>query len=366
MFLCLVACTKPTQVSITNQMFENAVRRDATTDEAGYVVKVDTGCTAFFVKNSGSETLMISARHCTQDKEQEWCANGGSFENDITGIKGTCKSILASDATHDVFMFSANVNKAPTQTLSLAANAPKVKDALKMIGYPADQNSGSHVGRFGKLTVTENCWVLGANYESPYIGSEYVYRDIAALHNCSVYGGNSGGPMILEKTEVALGLPFTYSDDLQERSSSDLQTASNMAQMSDFVATFRTILDNYKVSLATTAIDPPTEAPGTNPTNEGGNSNQKPPYYYYLGCFVNGGHSSLLSDFYLVVDTANSPYNYYLWDGTQYLDNLKNISDSDVHVDFDLDASHYHVDYTNLTSTVTSGNSTAFYLCSWQ
>jgi len=56
--------------------------------------------------------------------------------------------------------------------------------------------------------------------------------------------------MIEEGTSVAVGLPFTYSPgDYRNRDPENLNTAAYLAQMSDFVATFRTTLEAEGVVL---------------------------------------------------------------------------------------------------------------------
>ena len=93
--------------------------------------------------------------------------------------------------------------------------------------------------RRGRLTVTENCWVIDGDEPSPHAD----LLDRSALHNCSTYGGNSGGPMIAEGTRIAVGLPFTYQPgDYDRRDPNDRATAAYLAKMADAAGTFREAL----------------------------------------------------------------------------------------------------------------------------
>lgn len=102
--------------------------------------------------------------------------------------------------------------------------------------------------RHGRLTTTENCWTLGGTVKSPHNN----ILDVSQYHNCTTYGGNSGGPMYIEGTRVVIGLPFTYIPDYWEgkanpnaydrRSPTNLETAAHLALTADFVSVHRTEL----------------------------------------------------------------------------------------------------------------------------
>jgi hypothetical protein len=118
-----------------------------------------------------------------------------------------------------------------------------------MIGYPADEDP--QTARRGKLTTTENCWVLKSSVPSLY--DDPHLADHSSLHNCTTYGGNSGGPMYIEGSLDAIGLPFTYApDDYTRRDPNDLSTAADLAQMADFVGTFRSQLTEAGVVISDT------------------------------------------------------------------------------------------------------------------
>ena len=221
-----------------HQFFENSTRRDATSQESKLVVKLG-GCAAFFVANDQGKTYMATARHCVNYSITSWCNNGGRVR-DNQGRRGTCKRIIAADANHDIAVFEVTMPYVPAShtVLRLASYQPAVDTPLKMIGYPADNDP--ETARHGKLTTTEDCWILHESVPSPYDD----LQDRSSLHNCSTYGGNSGGPMYVDGTLDAVGLPFTYvPGDYHRRSSDDLDTAACMAQMADFVGRHRDKLE---------------------------------------------------------------------------------------------------------------------------
>ncbi len=229
------------------QFFSNATRRDATVDEARLVVNLN-GCTAFFVDNTQGRTYLMTAQHCVSHAITTWCAGGGHVV-DNQGRSGTCTRVIAADASHDVALFEASLPFVPAQgsVLRLAAYLPPVNSRLDMIGYPADNDPTT--ARHGRLTVTQDCWVLSGDRPSPYGAGNMSDRSM--LHNCSTYGGNSGGPMYIEGSLDAVGLPFTYvPDDYHRRNPNDLHTAAALAQTADFVATFRDRLDAAGVVIA--------------------------------------------------------------------------------------------------------------------
>lgn len=232
---CGAAPSETESTSDLQMFFENSTRRDPNALEREQTVNVG-GCTAFYVKNTAGKAILASARHCFNGSITNWCNGGGRFtQND--GLAGTCKRVVAADTTHDIALFEGDITVLPSndRALSLAAYEPRVSTRLKMIGYPADQY------RRAALTTTENCWILQSRTSSPHGGA---LNDRSSRHNCTTYGGNSGGPMLQEGTDVAVGLPFTYAPgDYTNRSATNLGTSSHMAQMADLVATHRATLE---------------------------------------------------------------------------------------------------------------------------
>jgi hypothetical protein len=229
----LAMARKPTM------FFSQSTRREATKKESDYVVRAGT-CTGFFVENTAGKTYIGTARHCFEMSVTNWCRTGGFFvDND--GKKGACKKVLAADLTHDIAFLEADFGYAPRETFRLAAFEPSEKARLRMVGYPCDAY------RKCALTVTEDCWVLKAGVSSPH-GANMADR--SALHNCTTWGGNSGGPMVLELEDTVVGLPFTYwPANYLPRDPNELKTAAHLAEMADFVKVHRKELEKAGVVL---------------------------------------------------------------------------------------------------------------------
>jgi hypothetical protein len=228
---------EPLASAVSHNFFENSQRRDATALEAARVASFPGGgCTVFFLENTANKVYIGSARHCFEFAAANWCAEPGTIV-DNSGVEGHCRRVVAADDHHDVVVLEVDIAHASTgdTTLRLASFVPKVGTKLVMLGYPMDEDPVNP--REGALTTTENCWTLSDGVASPYVGQDNdVTIDLSAQHNCSTYGGNSGGPMYVAGTRDVIGLPFTYTpDDYQRRSASDLDTAAFLALTADFV-----------------------------------------------------------------------------------------------------------------------------------
>ena len=233
---------RPTS-SEPDQFFANAKRREASNAEGKLVLRVP-GCTAFFIENTKNLAIVASARHCYEFSATTFCETGGGFQTN-DGEVGRCLNVLAGDAEHDLVMFRAEFPfvPGPEHTLRASSFRPEVGTRLKMIGYPGDPE------RRGRLTVTDQCWILQRDAMSPYSTERIL--DGSARHNCSTYGGNSGGPMILEGSRIVLGLPFTYiPNDFTQNPPDRVESAAFMARMADFIERHRGVLLDAGVVLA--------------------------------------------------------------------------------------------------------------------
>ncbi len=218
-------------------MFENTLRRDGTFDEAKSIVYMSSGCTGFFVKNKNNKPYIMTARHCYNYNFTQQCQKGliylYAISEDHTPHIGRCQNIIASSALDDAVIFEAQFEKEfypPLDSYSLAGTEAPTCSKAELIGFPADPE------RQGRFTVSENCWTQ----PSDSLHAEYMFTDpdkeqeaiedtrkyweenpdlLAQLtslsikpgyHNCSVYGGNSGGPLKLAGQKIAIGLPFQY------------------------------------------------------------------------------------------------------------------------------------------------------------
>lgn len=226
-----------------NHFFTNARRREPTDAERNRVIRIPS-CTAFFVENTKSQTIVATARHCFEFKETEFCDKGSGFTTN-EGVQGRCLNVLAGDSEHDIVLFRAEFPfvPGPERTLRLSGFAPEVGTRLTMIGYPSDPE------RQGRLTVTDQCWVLQEFANSPYSAKKIF--DESARHNCSTYGGNSGGPMLLEGSRIVVGLPFTFiPNDFTPYPADNPKISAHMARVADFVERHRTILTEAGVVAA--------------------------------------------------------------------------------------------------------------------
>jgi len=242
---------------VQTDFFENAFRRDPTEFEKKSValfLSVDsTGtktrtCTSFFIKNDQNKLFLATARHCTGYKFLEACNKKEfklHFASDMN-ITGQCKSIVVGYINDDLIIFEAefNVNISKIITpLTLTYNTPPLKTRLQMIGYPGDK------WRKGQLTVVENCWINDGNRTISYNDLDDEVKEALKnsagnknkndtnmglllsakqlYHNCSVYGGNSGGPIILEGTHYVLGLPSSYWPEFYQIQPSVVSTTMN-------------------------------------------------------------------------------------------------------------------------------------------
>ncbi|MBX3228928.1 MAG: trypsin-like peptidase domain-containing protein [Labilithrix sp.] len=234
----------------SNQFFVNASRRDPTALEASRVGRVNPGCAAFFLENDVNKTFLMTARHCFDFDTEAWCATDGEIVQE-NGTRGQCTRVVVEDDSHDLVVFEADMKHAAkgSTTLRLASYAPRARTRLTMIGYPADADPDS--ARLGAITTTENCWTLGSRIPSLY--SDPRLNDMTLRHNCSTYGGNSGGPMYVEGTRDVVGLPYTYiPDDYTRREANDETTAARLALTWDFVNVYFDVLTAEGITIVET------------------------------------------------------------------------------------------------------------------
>lgn len=212
--------------------FENSTRRDPSADEANAIVRLK-GCTGFFVANDQDRLFVMTARHCFgrpyEEAPQRWCDSDlGTVTDANSGAVGKCHRVVAATEKYDLtlleFKFAEDFR--PAATLRLASFVPALETQLHMVGYPADKF------RESKLTLTENCWIVDKSANSPH--QDLV--DLSGRHNCTTYGGNSGGPMIKVGTDIAVGEPFTYRPrNYKEYEADKVEDSAFIALMAGFV-----------------------------------------------------------------------------------------------------------------------------------
>lgn len=219
-------------------MFENSTRRDATLEELKPIVYFNSGCAGFFVKNKNNKPYIMTARHCYEFAFEHYCSNDQvllySFADSSKVKYGKCKTPIIHSYTDDAVIFEAEFEddfKVPTESAyRLASKNPPACSKLQLVGFPGDSQ------RQRLPTVSENCWSQ-SEHSTPVqdvpqeaetqqkeqesleeywdahpqmLQAMYQLSISQGLHNCSVYGGNSGGPLKIEGQQIAVGLPFQY------------------------------------------------------------------------------------------------------------------------------------------------------------
>lgn len=232
---------------VSKQFFENSYRGAILRDEnmGKGIVEVDSGCTGFFLKNKDNKNYILSARHCFDYDAVKWCKNSGSAEVYDSSYKDiTCVKVAVGDKFHDtVILEFENYERDRSQDFSLGSFYLEDSTMLQMLGFPADKYN-----RANFLQLTQHCWAKPNEsfvdfwwyfwtsiFDYFYYGSD-VSEDHYFFHNCSTYGGNSGGPMFVEGTRIAVGLPNKYLPDNYYQYSS-IRTSEGI-RLADFVEDF--------------------------------------------------------------------------------------------------------------------------------
>jgi len=232
--------------------FANTRRRVATEEELKPIVRMDvlpdgthTGCTAFFVRNGAGRQLVASARHCTDNAITRWCDGGGTVSTGDRAHLGTCTRIVAADVKHDIAVFEVAMDEgfdpSDYESLRLGGFVANAGTRLEMVGFPADDDRLRDEG-----AVADNCWLRPDRFY-PRFG----YVSPPASHNCSTWGGNSGGPVLLEGTDVVVGMPATYDPaaDFEAQKAPDDPDMARLNLMSLFVAAQRAALAAAKIDI---------------------------------------------------------------------------------------------------------------------
>jgi hypothetical protein len=224
---------------------ENTRPRPLTYEEEQRLVGVNGGCSGFLVDNEDKRLFVATARHCVKYQITEWCSKHvpNTFRLFIGGwsVSGSCGKVIAGSASDDLVIVEVELEGglagADQKVRSKAVFSrliefnPKLYTRFQMFGFPANILGSEKSLVSGSATASESCWestgasrdFVSGQLTSPSIGNpEMTSADpvdskyLALLnhevrwHNCSTWGGNSGGPIYIEGTNQVAGIPGSY------------------------------------------------------------------------------------------------------------------------------------------------------------
>jgi hypothetical protein len=229
---------------ISGKMFFKNTQRitiDAKNDNSKGIAQVNR-CTGFFIKNDNDKNYIVSASHCTNYNPKLWCKTG--FVTDYyNGKKLQCLGVVVGDNSHDLVVYEFEASERDhSRDFIFADFVLKKNMALTMYGFPVD-NFNPNID----LKISQNCWVRSPASSNIY-GHFYPakIKDKNFTHNCSTYAGNSGGPIALEGSNIVVGLPDAYTDDITNLSS---DKSSQGVLISGYVNDFRLKILDLKIKL---------------------------------------------------------------------------------------------------------------------
>lgn len=253
LFVTLVSCGKSSvddgKVVSSHAFFENSKR------ELFYSNSVLTkgiarigGCTGFFLTNANNDNILVTARHCLNFQATQWCLNGGTAKVEFTGEILRCREIVAGDANHDIVVMKFDdLPRDRSKDFTIGTFDLEVNDRLEMFGFPADPFNPNI-----NFAVTDNCWVrLRLSLNGRLFDNNNSHNQTFS-HNCSTYGGNSGGPMVMEGTRIAIGLPNAYyPNNFTNRPDTNFVEGISLGK---FAFKFKAQLDRYNIFYQQTKV----------------------------------------------------------------------------------------------------------------
>lgn len=198
----------------------NTIRRSATANEALSMISVYHNCylkngrqscnksAGFLIRNSQSRLLAMVARHTFKNSIERACNNPGYQIYFLEKHRGRCTQVVASSSHYDLAVIELSFGQRTEDVLEIAkplrltSEVLTTGSAVKAIGYPGD-----HIRRF-QLTTSDDCWLGSDSFQPNELESkanlkwefQQRLRSDLVLHNCQIYAGNSGGPLIDKST----------------------------------------------------------------------------------------------------------------------------------------------------------------------
>jgi hypothetical protein len=248
---CKTASPNPSGVT---QIFIEQQRDDVTLASVPYIISVGYGCTGFII--DVAKDIAISAAHCGVEGGAPVCHGLENTEKwALEGPEGNCQfrgivhRVIESSAVHDLdyAVFEIKWEARPNNLISVKLaktnqlkNLLESKSELRLVGYPSDKyrkfqlttsrcrvrdseirglpldeemqefnnrlltawKEARYKSRDDYLDMRNECWFIAADTSSHRPSFTY---------DCSVYGGNSGGPVLAGNTVV--GMPASYFDE---------------------------------------------------------------------------------------------------------------------------------------------------------
>ncbi len=225
--MSFIACkVRDTSVSRPASINFDSVRRLANEAERELTVKVQGNCAGFFLKNDNNKTQYVAtALHClsslgeSKSEIEQACLNDKieltNYKNEI----GRCHSALFVGGGYDLVVLQVAFPTHSNTSVSLPDFQANKEVPLKTIGYPVD------IQAKGRLVVSYECQLKTYGVKPNWPNQTYISRPVA-LHNCSFWGGNSGGPVIYLGTDMVVGINSHGYRNVDERYNSMVNLAT--------------------------------------------------------------------------------------------------------------------------------------------
>lgn len=240
---CSTASRNPSSIHI----IEESIREDLDQRGKESMLRLQNGCSGFWVKNDGNKSLAATARHClkkitgtrysTLNQIEKLCQDKKIYFTNTKAEKFYCKKIAIFNKDHDLFIMEVDGKASIKKELVLSEIDYRYGLPLMSYGYPADPI------RKGRATKTFNCHSLS----HPVSSVDRVYKRFV-YHNCSTWGGNSGGPLLIEATDYVIGIPGAY----QPRQNVNYKLnryseTTHLEMVSDFIKNNQKEILNYQI-----------------------------------------------------------------------------------------------------------------------